>query len=86
VWPNRSRDRKGAFAVEVRETRRRSWLDAGRSFTVAALTEAARSRYRWSTASVIRFPWMRKQRTGAQVLDDRTIRFRGRDILEAWTL
>jgi hypothetical protein len=29
---------------------------------------------------------MRKQRTGAQVLDDRTIRFRGRDILEAWTL
>ena len=27
-----------------------------------------------------------EQRTGAQVLDDRTIRFRGKDILEAWTL
>ena len=25
-------------------------------------------------------------RTGAEVLDDRTIRFRGKDILEAWTL
>jgi D-amino peptidase len=27
-----------------------------------------------------------EQRAGAQVLDDRTIRFRGKDILEAWTL
>lgn len=27
-----------------------------------------------------------EQRTGAQVLDDRTIRFRGKDILKAWTL
>jgi D-amino peptidase len=26
------------------------------------------------------------ERAGAQVLDDRTIRFRGKDILEAWTL
>jgi len=25
-------------------------------------------------------------RTGAEVLDDRTIRFRGKDILEAWRL
>src|SRR5262249_49733802 len=25
-------------------------------------------------------------RAGAEVLDDRTIRFRGKDILEAWTL
>jgi D-amino peptidase len=27
-----------------------------------------------------------ENRAGAQVLDDRTIRFRGKDILEAWTL
>ena len=25
-------------------------------------------------------------RTGAEVLDDRTIRFRGKDVLEAWSL
>jgi hypothetical protein len=27
-----------------------------------------------------------EKRAGAQVLDDRTIAFRGKDILEAWTL
>src|SRR4029077_33028 len=27
-----------------------------------------------------------EKRTGAEVLDDRTIRFRGKDVLEAWTL
>jgi D-aminopeptidase len=27
-----------------------------------------------------------KYRTGAEVLDDRTIRFKGEDILEAWRL
>ena len=27
-----------------------------------------------------------ESRTGAEVVDDRTIRFRGKDILEAWRL
>jgi hypothetical protein len=27
-----------------------------------------------------------EKRAGAEVLDDRTIEFRGKDVLEAWTL
>src|SRR5688572_8272409 len=67
----------------IREAARRSVSKIG-SIKPYVLRGPATLRVEYTTRNSL--PLGAELRTGAEVLDDRTIRFRGKDILDAWTL
>jgi D-amino peptidase len=67
----------------IRETARRSVSKIG-SIKPYTVTGPVTLQVEYTTRNSL--PVGAELRTGAEVLDDRTIRFKGKDILEAWRL